>query len=200
MARPPYRAAPRRARPFARPGGSSRRRRPPTEAPSITSGLARRCSLLQNGRAGRAGVGTNQRGSARHRGLDGCQEPWHQRPEIGEPVCPRMKYNYGDGEGIQVLLKGKVSIRGNEHVEVFRGECQQRSVLDSRPAHLASRSDIVTDNVAAEAPVNAFVEEDLHEAASITRSLASSRKAMTCSRVTVGNPWRKSSIDSPASR
>jgi hypothetical protein len=49
-------------------------------------------------------------------------------------------------------------------------------------------------------PIDAFVEQDLHEAASTIRVLASSKKAMTCSRVTDGNPSRKSSIDSPASR
>ena len=68
------------------------------------------------------------------------------------------------------------------------------------PTHLTDGLDIVTDNVTRQAPVNALVEEDSHDTVSINRSFASSRKAMTCSRVTDGNPSRKSSIASPASR
>jgi hypothetical protein len=67
-------------------------------------------------------------------------------------------------------------------------------------AHLAGGLHVMSRNIAGEAPVDAFVEQNLHEAASTICVLASSRKAMTRSRVTDGNPSRKSSIDSPASR
>jgi hypothetical protein len=58
----------------------------------------------------------------------------------------------------------------------------------------------MTDNIARKAPIDAFVDKNSREAASIIRFFASFRSAMTCSRVTAGNPSRKSSIDSPASR
>jgi hypothetical protein len=111
-----------------------------------------------------------------------------------------VKHNDGDRERGEVLLKGEVSIDRNEHVELFFSKRQQLTILDRRPAHLTSDLDVVTDDIAPQAPVDALVEKDLQDAASITRSFASSRKAMTCSRVTDGNPSRKSSIDSPASR
>jgi len=43
-------------------------------------------------------------------------------------------------------------------------------------------------------------EKLVFEVASIKRSFASSRKDTTCSRLTLGNPSRKSSIDSPAAK
>src|SRR6202043_2257856 len=97
-----------------------------------------------------------------------------QRPEIGEPVRLRLKYDDSDREAVQVLLKGQVSIHSDEHVEVFRGKRQQGSILDRHPTHLTSGLDVVADNVARETPIDAFVEEHLHDAASITRSFASS--------------------------
>jgi hypothetical protein len=45
-----------------------------------------------------------------------------------------------------------------------------------------------------------FVNQYLHRADATRRSFACSRKRMTCSRLTEGNPARKSSMDSPASR
>src|SRR5262249_43304661 len=54
-------------------------------------------------------------------------------------------------------------------------------------------------NLAAEPPVDTLVEQHPHETVSISRSFASSRKAITCSRVPDGNPSRKSSMVSPAS-
>jgi hypothetical protein len=53
--------------------------------------------------------------------------------------------------------------------------------------------------LAREPPVNALVEENPHVTDATSRSFAASRKAMTCSRVTVGKPARNSSIESPAS-
>ena len=47
---------------------------------------------------------------------------------------------------------------------------------------------------------DALVKKHPHDALAIIRAVASSRKATTCSRLTVGNPARKSSIVSPPSR
>ena len=49
-------------------------------------------------------------------------------------------------------------------------------------------------------PATTLVEENLQKTEATIRALASSRKAMTCSRETVGNPLRNSSMESPASR
>lgn len=51
-----------------------------------------------------------------------------------------------------------------------------------------------------EPSVDALIEEDSHEVLASMRALASSRNAITWSRVTVGNPCRKSSIVSPPSK
>src|SRR5262249_10720060 len=77
---------------------------------------------------------------------------------------------------------------------------QQFSVLDARPAHLSGCLDVVSGDVARQSPVDAFIEQHLHETDWTSRSFASSKKAMTCSRVTDGKPSRNSSIESPASR
>src|SRR5208283_2380759 len=124
----------------------------------------------------------------------------HHWCEIGKPVRFRLKYDDGNREGHQILLKGQVSIHRDEHVELWRGKGQQFSIFDGSPTHLTSGLNVVTDDITRQAPVDTFVEKNLHDAASITRSFASSRKAMTCSRVRDGNPSRKSSIESPASR
>jgi hypothetical protein len=122
------------------------------------------------------------------------------RPEIGKPVRFCLKYDDGNREGNQILLEGQVSIYRDEYIEVFGGKRQQLAIRDGRPSHLASGLDVVPDDITRQAPVDTFVEKNPHEAAAITRAFASSRNAMTCSRVTDGNPARKSSIDSPASR
>src|SRR6266436_8689929 len=51
---------------------------------------------------------------------------------------------------------------------------------------------LVGSKLAAEAPVDKLVEQHPHETVSISRSFASSRKAMTCSRVTEGGTLRES--------
>src|SRR5262245_65318771 len=55
-------------------------------------------------------------------------------------------------------------------------------------------------NLLGQSTVDTFVEQYLHEAMASILALASSRKAMTCSRETVGNPSRNSSIDCPPSK
>jgi hypothetical protein len=112
-------------------------------------------------------------------GLDGRQKVWNQGPQISKSVRPSSKHNDGDREAIQVLLKGEVSINGDKYDEVLRRQGQQRSILDCCPTHLTTCLNIVTDNIARETPIDAFVEKHSHDAASMTRSFASSRKAMT---------------------
>jgi len=132
--------------------------------------------------------------------IEFCQKIRHQRPEICEPIGFRLKHNDEKREQSKVLLKCKISIDCNKHIEMLGCKLQQFSVCDRCPTHLARSLNLVPDDVACEAPINAFVKEHFHEVVSISRSFASSRKTITCCRVTDGKPARKSSIDSPASR
>jgi uncharacterized protein (DUF433 family) len=77
---------------------------------------------------------------------------------------------------------------------------EQFAVRYRRPPHLPRRPDIMSDDLARETPIDALVKQHSHGTAAIARSFASSRKAMTCSRFTDGKPFRKSLMDSPASR
>ena len=121
--------------------------------------------------------------------------------KISETVRGRTKNNDCDREGRQILLKGKIAINSDEYLELARGECKQFPVLDSQPPHLARGLDLVTHDVPREAPVNTLIDKYFHATAAATRrSFACSRKRITCPRSTDGNPARKSSIDSPASR
>ncbi len=56
--------------------------------------------------------------------------------------------------------------------------------MDAQP--ICGTVHIVTVAIARQAAVHAFVEQDPHAAVATSRSVASSRKVMTCSRVTVG--------------
>jgi len=112
----------------------------------------------------------------------------------------RTKDDNGDGELRYVLLKRQVAIDREENVETILGKSQKVTVGLSCPASLRNSADLVTGEFPREAPVYALVEQYPHVAEATTRAFASSRKAMTCSRFTVGNPSRNASIDSPPSR
>src|ERR1700682_4986537 len=145
-------------------------------------------------------VSINVGGDAWPCGIDCRRELRYQRLEIDKAVRFRAKHDNGDRVSDQILLKGQVSIYRDEYVKLSARERQQLSILDRRPAHLTSGLDVVANDITSQTPIDAFVEQNLHEAASTIRVLASSRNAMTCSRVTDGKPARNSSMDSPASR
>jgi len=79
---------------------------------------------------------------------------------------------------------------------------QMAEVAEGRqaPAKVQNRQNFVAKDIAGQSAINTFVEQQLRDAVSINRSLANSRKETICSRLTLGKPPRKSSIDSPASR
>jgi len=145
-----------------------------------SSSSARTAPTSRSSRSARnaAGAATWSAGSAgrydlRDAGPGGVkrgQESRDERPEIGEPV------------------------------RLLRRQSQQLTVLNGRPPHLSRGLDVMTDDVSRQPPIDAFVDQDSHETLATSRSFASSRKAITCSRETVGKPSRKSSSDSPASR
>jgi hypothetical protein len=91
-------------------------------------------------------------GSAGLRGHDSRQERRHQRPEIGKPVRFRLKYDDGNRDGNEILLKGQVSIYRDKRIEVFGGKCQQLAIRDGRPPHLASGLDVVADDITRQCP------------------------------------------------
>src|ERR1700722_15464088 len=94
----------------------------------------------------------------------------------------------------------QIPIDCNEHFESSRCQGKQLAILDRGPPHLFGGLDVVADNSARKAPIDALIEQDSHGTDSTSFSFASSRKAITCARVTVGKPSRNSSMESPASR
>ncbi|MBA2591970.1 MAG: hypothetical protein H0U97_06800, partial [Gammaproteobacteria bacterium] len=85
--------------------------------------------------------------------------------QVRQAIRTRTQNDDCDREARKTLLKGKVSIDSDEHVELFRSQRKQFSVLDGRSPHLARRLDLVADDFAREAPINALIDEYLHEAA-----------------------------------
>ena len=96
--------------------------------------------------------------------------------------------------------KGKVAIGGDQGIELVLSAAQEVAILERSPARFRDRLDVMSLDVRREAPVDALVETHPHDALETIRAVASSRKATTCSRLTVGTPVRKSSIVSPPSR
>jgi hypothetical protein len=77
---------------------------------------------------------------------------------------------------------------------------EQLTILQCSPACVWHGHHVVSLDVLREAPIDALVEKHPHDVGVIIRAVASSRNATTCSRRTVGNPAKKSSIVSPPSR
>jgi hypothetical protein len=100
------------------------------------------------------------------------EQPGNEAAQIGEAIGWSTQHDDGDGEPRQILLKGKAAVNGDEGVELVFRSGQELTVLEKHP----------------------------HDAFAIIRAVASSRKATICSRLTEGNPARKSSIVSPPSR
>jgi hypothetical protein len=87
-----------------------------------------------------------------------------------------------------------------EHIELSLGESEQFSILNTGPSGLRNPDDLMVFNLFGQSTVDTLVEQKLHEATASILALASSKKAMICSRETVGNPSRNSSIDCPPSK
>ena len=129
------------------------------------------------------------------------QQRSRQWPNVFQPICARAKQNYGERESRQVLFNGDLSIHGHEHIKLLLGEREEIAVLDSRPTLARYCGDNMSDQIVCQPSIYALVEQYLHSiAAASTRVFASSKKAITCSRDTLGKPSRKSSIESPPSR
>jgi phosphonate transport system substrate-binding protein len=84
--------------------------------------------------------------------------------------------------------------------EAVAGILEANGVVFSREASFWHRLHVVSSNIARKTTIDALVQKHPHDTFEIIRAAASSRKATTCSRLTVGNPARKSSIVSPPSR
>lgn len=117
-----------------------------------------------------------------------------ERPNVFKPNrgCANQKHH--DLELREVLLTRRLPIHGDERIEFLFRECQQVTVLNPAPAAFLNRSDLVADEIAREPTIHALIEEHLHfTAAASTRSFASSRNAITCSRESSGS--RQESLD-----
>ena len=111
-----------------------------------------------------------------------------------------MKNDDGDGELREMLLKGEVAVNRHEDVELFLRASEELSNLDTGPAGLRNRDYLMAFDFLGQSAVDTLVEKDVHEAIGSIRAFASSRKAITCSRETVGKPSRNSSIVCPPSK
>lgn len=124
----------------------------------------------------------------------------HKRNQIGQAIANAMDKDDRQRELRNVLLKGQVAVNGYKYVELDLGERQELTVCYARPAPIVNCLDIKLGELAREARIDAFVEEDLHAASWTASSVARSRNATTWERETEGNPARNSSMLSPASR
>ena len=103
----------------------------------------------------------------------------NQGPEIGQTIRSRAQHDNRNRKARKVPLEREVTIDSHKSVEL---------------------ANLVANEVSREPAVNALIQENPHDAEATMRAFASSRKAITCSRLTVGKPSRKSSIVSPPSR
>ena len=98
-----------------------------------------------------------------------------------------------------MLLKRQIAVDSYEDIELGLRQSQELAVSNSRPSLSDDGMNFDCMDMFGEPTIHTFVEKNL-QAASWTASVAArSRNATTCSRVTEGNPMRKSSIVSPAS-
>ena len=125
---------------------------------------------------------------------------WNERSKIQEAIAWSLKNDDGNIELREILLKSKIAVDGHKRVKLLLGQSEQVAVLDTCPTHLRNGQDFVSSDLLCKSAVDAFVLQNSREATGSIRAFASSRKAITCSRVTVGKPSRKSSIVSPPSK
>ncbi len=87
----------------------------------------------------------------------------------------------------------------NEHLECGGLGREKFPVLETRKFGIPNRVTVVTGEQISQAFINAFVDEQFHQIRVSTSSLASCKTFIATSRLTVGNPMRKSSNVSPPS-
>jgi hypothetical protein len=97
-------------------------------------------------------------------------------------------------------VKRQIPVDRDKDVEFGLRKSEQFSVADPTPAMSGNSCYNVPRKVFSQAAVNALIEQDSHAASVTARAAPRSKNAITCSRVTVGNPARKSSMVSPASK
>jgi hypothetical protein len=98
------------------------------------------------------------------------------------------------------LLEIKIAVYSYENVIVTSCEFEEFSIFLARPAGFLNRGNGMGGKFFTESLIYTLVQKDLHLQCTDarTRSVASSRNANSCSLLTVGNPSRKDSRDSPA--
>ena len=105
----------------------------------------------------------------------------------------RPEFENRNAPGREVLLTAEVLVRHNEQDEsgLFRG-VEQLAVAEAPPPHALGRGDFVVGQRVADLERDALVEEDPHQASSLSiRCQPWRTTAAACSRVTVGKVSRK---------
>ncbi len=82
--------------------------------------------------------------------------------QIFEAIARRNHNDYRDVERRQVLLVRQVPVAGQKNVEVRSSHREQLPVGLASPPHLGSGFDVVTDELALQAPGKALVKQDAH--------------------------------------
>lgn len=125
---------------------------------------------------GRAGLTLDRYDFTRTNGSQSFQQLRKQGLEVDKSIRARSKYDDREGKILHLLLEREIAINSYKCVEPTGRASEQRSVPDARPSEVENRPYFVTHNLAREATINTFVEQQPHEVDSIRRSLASSRK------------------------
>src|SRR5690348_1266513 len=98
-----------------------------------------------------------------------------------------------------MLLKRQITVNSYEDIKLDVSQSQELAVSDSRPSLSDDGMNFDRVDMIGKPTIYTFVEKNLQAASCPASVAARSRNATTRSRVTEGNPLRKSSIVSPAS-
>src|SRR5882672_9616955 len=108
--------------------------------------------------------------------LDGQEQFLLDHLVATQLILGNPNYNHSNSELGKILLKLKVAVDGHEHVELFLGSGQQRTVFERTPAFVVDRSRLMIEEKCLDSGIYALVNEDAH---SRIWSLAKSRTART---------------------
>ena len=93
---------------------------------------------------------------------------------VGQSIRARPQNYDGKWQGVDALLKYEIAVDHDESIELTGGASKQCTLANAGTAKIDNGRHVVALDVAGRPAVNAFVEQQPHEVASIKRSLASS--------------------------
>ena len=86
----------------------------------------------------------------------------HQRQGFTKLGAAGHEYHHRDFKFCGVLLETQVAVGGQENIEFGLGEREQLAIFDAAPAHFLNGDGIMPGQRAAQAPVEAFINENAH--------------------------------------